>query len=258
MPLIAVVNQSTLVKDADINTMCLAIQKQLDLHMLPAFDMKEGRVAFFEASKKIPNYAWVIRVIDDDTQQEGALGYHEETQDGRIDGYIMAKPILSNGGGVMIFDASDPGQYTVSATLSHEVVEIIGDPYTCTYCDNDRESWCYELCDPVEQIGYGIQVGNETISVSDFVFPSFFNANAKAPVNGPFNYLKSLKTPFTILDGGYAITRRGGPGTESQTFGPAMPEWRRECKRKAFSRGGRCLDVAGRSDFQKVKRFITG
>ena len=36
-----------------------------------------------------------------------------------------------------------------------------------------RASWCQEMCDPVEQIGYGVMVNGVNVSVSDFVFPTF-------------------------------------------------------------------------------------
>ena len=59
----------------------------------------------------------------------------------------------------------------------------------------------------------------------------------------PFNHLKTLTAPFTILQGGYAIQRTGGPGTEQQIFGSEMPEWRREMKRQALSRAGRRINI---------------
>lgn len=235
--LIAVVNESTLVSNADVATMCEAIQLQLDLHFLPAWNLKSGTVKFYADKTQVPGYAWIIYVIDTDAQVEGALGFHQEVGD-KINGYIMCQPILSNGGAVLAFDAKNPGQYTVSATLSHEVLETVNDRFTNNFSDNGSTSWCNEMCDPCEQVGYGILVGTTNVSVSDFCFPNFFNPQATA-TNAPFNYLKTFTGPFQILAGGYAIQRTGGPGTETQTFGEAMPQWRRDTKKKAFSRGGR-------------------
>lgn len=231
---------STLVADADVETMCQAIQIQLDLHVFPAWNIKGGTVSFYPSTTKAPGYAWTIFVIDSDRQVAGALGFHEEQSD-QIVGYIMCQPILSNGGAVLAYNASNPGQYTVSATLSHEIIETCGDRFTNTYCDDGNTSWCQELCDPVEQISYGVMVGSTNVAVSDFVFPSFFNPEATSKQNFPFNYLKSLQAPFTILSGGYAIQRTGGPGTETQVFGNAMPLWRRDMKRMEVSRGGRII-----------------
>lgn len=250
--LIAVVNKSTLVKDAEVQVMCQAIQKQLDLHVLPAFNLKSAHCTFYPATKPVPGHAWTINLIDDDTSVPGALGYHEETQSDKIVGYIMAKPILDNGGVVMAFDPTNPGQYTVSGTLSHEVIETVGDRATNQFDDNGAVSWCHELCDPVEQIGYGVEVNGVQIAVSDFVFESFFNPYATKAVNGPFNYLNTLQKPFTLLPGSYCIQRTGGPGTETQVFGSEMPNWRLATKQAAFSRGGRRANLGTRVDVSKV------
>lgn len=237
---IAIVNKSTMVPDTDVGTMCQAIQAQLNLHVFPAWNIKNGTIKFYANSANVPGYAWTIFVIDNDSQVEGALGFHEESND-KITGFIMCQPILSNGGSIMKFDSSNPGQYTVSGTLSHEVIETVGDRFTNSYCDNGATSWCAELCDPVEQIGYGMMANGTNVSVSDFVFPNFFNPQANLSKNGPFNYLKSLQAPFTMLAGGYSIQRTGGPGTETQIFGEAMPLWRRDTKRAEMSRGGRIM-----------------
>jgi hypothetical protein len=236
---IGVVNQSTMVSNTDVDTMTKAIQKQLDLHMLPAWNLKAASVKFYADASKVPGYAWTIYVIDNDAQVAGALGYHQEETSDKIDGFIMCQPVLSNGGGVLAFDPSNPGQYTVSATLSHEIIETVGDRFTNTFCDNGSTSWCQELCDPCEQIGYGVMVGSTNVSVSDFCFPSFFNPYATLAKNAPFNYLNTLKAPFTMLAGGYSIQRTGGPGSEKQVFGEAMPQWRRDMKSASFARAAR-------------------
>ena len=225
--LISVINSSTLVQDSDLEIVCQAIQIQMDLHVAPAWNSKSPTVRFYADKTKVPGYSWVVNIIDSDAQVQGALGFHEEVSD-KVVGYIMAQPILSNGGTVLKFDPANPGTYTVSGTLSHEIIEMFGDRFTNTYCDNGGVSWCQELCDPCEQIGYGITVNGVDVSVSDFVFPSFFNPNATLALNAPFNYLNTMKAPFTILPGGYAIQRTGGPGTETQVTGELMPQWRKD------------------------------
>jgi hypothetical protein len=238
--LIAVVNRSTLVSNDEANIMCQAIQIQLDLHMLPAWNLKQGTVRFYSDESQVPGYAWVIYLIDDDTAVEGALGFHQEEPTGKVDGYIMVKPILENGGSVLAFDPNNPGNYTVSATLSHEVIETIGDRFTNCWYDCGEYSWCGELCDPVEQIGYPVEVNGVQVSVSDFVFPSYFNVYATEKEHMPFNYLKTPGfSQFAILSGGYCIVRIGGPGTEQQIFGETMPAHRRAAKMKDFARAMR-------------------
>ena len=236
MMFISIINRSTNVSNTDVATMTEAIQKQVILHFLPAWNLKQCTVKFFADETKAPGHSAKIYLVDDDAAAgNGALGFHEETGT-VIDGYIMTKVILSNGGGVLAFDTNNPGQYTVSGTLSHEVLECIMDRFTNVFCDNGSISQCQEMCDPVEQIGYGVDVNGTLVSVSDFCFPAYFNPDAVLPQNAPLNYLNTLTAPFTILAGGYAITRKGGPGSEVQTFGAMMPMWRRESKSKRFAR----------------------
>jgi hypothetical protein len=233
--LIAVLNKSSMVSNADVDLMCKAIQIQIDLHVAPAYKMLSGTVKFYSDQTHVPGYAWIVNIIDNDAQVAGALGYHEETND-KVVAYIMCQPILSNGGTVLSFNPNNPQQYSVSGTLSHEVLEMIGNRFANCYYDNGSVSIAAELCDPVEQIGYPIMVNGLNVAVSDFVFPSYFNPNATLAINAPFNYLNTLKAPFTMLPGGYLIQRTGGPGSEQQVFGEEMPEWRKNIKAHVFAR----------------------
>ena len=85
--------------------------------------MKAGTIKFYADAKKVPGYAWVVRMLDDSTQGRSIrLSSHDND---KIDGFIICQPVLSNGGVMLAFDPSNPGQYTVSGTLSHEVCRNI-------------------------------------------------------------------------------------------------------------------------------------
>ena len=104
----------------------------------------------------------------------------------------------------------------VAEALSHENVEIVGDP-TC-------DAWrpfagggeiALELCDPVQSRSYR----GASVSLSDFVLPSFFDASLAAPrtflaAQGKANDVDA----DAIAPGGYEI-RRDAAGNESQVFG---------------------------------------
>jgi len=220
--LIAVVNESTLVTNDQINLMCQAIQIQLNLHVLPAWNMKSGTIKFYADKKKVPGYAWVINMLDGSTLA-GALGYHSEDND-MIDAFIFAGPVLQNGG-VVLYDATNPQNFSVSSVLSHEVCEMVGDRFAGFWSDgppiqlSDGKTYteyALELCDPVEGDSYAITVGTQKVSVSNFVFPSWFNAQA-TNLNKPFDYLDKLTKPFSMTPGGYLIVRQSG--TYNQVFG---------------------------------------
>lgn len=233
--LIAVINQSTMVTSADVNTMCEAIQIQLNLHVLPAYNLKAGTIKFYPDATKVPGYAWIMSVLDNSTQA-GALGYHSEDND-KVDGFIFAQPVLSNAG-VSLYDPSNPQNVSVASVLSHEVCEMVGDRYANGWSDGppitQGSEYAQELCDPVESDSYAISVNGVKVSVSNFVFPSWFNPEAVAPTNLPFDYLGKLTAPFTMTKGGYMIVRQSG--NASQVFGEEMPEWKREMKREKNKR----------------------
>lgn len=220
--LIAVINESTLVTNDQVNTMCKAIQIQLDLHVLPAWNMKAGTVKFYADKKKVPGYAWVVNMLDNSTQA-GALGYHSEDNN-LIDAFIFAGPSLQTGG-VVLYDVHNPQNVSVASVLSHEICEMVGDRFAGFWSDGPDvkasdgktyNEYALELCDPVEGDSYAITVGTQKVSVSNFVFPSWFNAEATA-INKPFDYLGKLTKPFSMTPGGYLIVRQSG--NYQQIFG---------------------------------------
>jgi hypothetical protein len=237
--LIAVINESTMVSDAQVQTMCQAIQIQLNLHLLPAWNMKAATITFYADKTKVPGYAWVVNMLDNSTQA-GALGYHSLDND-QVDAFIFAAPVLQNGGAIMVYDPSNPGQYLVSATLSHEVCEMIGDRFTNGFAvgPNGSTLYCQELCDPVEDGTYAITVAGQAIGVSNFLFESWFNAEAKSPQNLPFDYMNKLTAPFTMTSGGYIIEATFSNETQitaQKKFGDKMPRWRKDYVNGEFYR----------------------
>lgn len=235
--LIAVVNTSSLCTNTDVETMCQAIQIQLDLHIAPAWNAKPATIKFYSDPKTVPGYAWLINVMDN-PDVAGALGYHSEDND-KVDAFIFCKPVFDNGGSALWSNAG----FTVSSVLSHEVAEAFGDRFANAYVDGPTipqgSTYALELADAVESDSYEIDVNGIKVLVSNFLFPSWFNPQATSALNMPFDYMKKLSAPFTMSPGGYMIVRAGGPGSETQVFGEHIPEWRKNLKRQSFSRFGR-------------------
>jgi hypothetical protein len=122
------------------------------------------------------------------------------------------------------------------------VCETVCDQFTNAYRDNtDGYSWCQEVCDPCEAQSYSVEVDGIAVSLSDFIYPAFFNPYATLPQNAPYNHLATIQQPFSLLSGGYAIVRTGGPGTEQQIFAKesTMPDWKRKQKSSEFARMNR-------------------
>jgi len=104
----------------------------------------------------------------------------------------------------------------VSATISHEACEIMGNP--------EINSWrqmisgtltAQELCDAVENDVYNISINGKQVSVSNFLLPAWFDYSPEA--GSKFDYLGKLKAPFTMTSGGYLILMT--KGKVSNVFG---------------------------------------
>ena len=236
--LIAVVNKSKLVTNDQVQMMTLAVQQQLNLHVAPAWNQKHPIITFYADATKIPGYAWIVNILDT-PDVANALGYHSEDND-KIDAFIFCQPVFDNGG-VALYDASNPQNVSVSSVLSHEVCEMFGDRFANFWSDGPRitqgNEYALELCDPVEGDSYEIDVtfngATHKVSVSNFVFPAWFNQQATSK-NMPFDYLKKLSKPFSMTSGGYMIVRSAG--RVQQVFGETMPEWKQEMKKHELYR----------------------
>jgi len=238
---IAVINESKTISNHDCDLMCKAIQIQLDSHFCPAWDLKSVLIAFFPDPKSVPEKDWIINILDTPTQA-GALGYHSENND-KIDAFIFSQPVLSNGG-VSVYDPRNPQNTTVASVLSHEVLEMVGDPFVNCWADGPQvkaaadnqvySEYAWEMCDPVEEDSYEVDVGTDKVSVSNFILPSWFNAQATLQTDGPFDYLKKLNAPFTMTHGGYLVVRQSG--NVQQIFAHAMPQWKQDMKKGEWYR----------------------
>jgi len=222
--LIAILNQSTLVADADVATMTEAIATQVKFDAAPVWDRVPAAVVFYTDPAAVPAAAHGIAVVDTiQDQPHGVLGFHTEDQGGRLWGVVAAKPELDNGGQVTT------GDWSVSSTLSHEVLEMFVDP-NCNLWANDGKGSAYslEVCDPVEAPTYTVS----GVSVSNFVTPSWFDP--LAPATAQFDKLGQLSDAFSILKGGYMVYESARK--EQQRFGTEFPNWRKEMKTGPLAR----------------------
>lgn len=138
-------------------------------------------------------------------------------------GVVAAQPEVANGGQVLT------GDWSVSSTLSHEVLEMFVDPNCNLWANNGQGSaYALEVCDPVEAPTYTVN----GVSVSNFVTPSWFDP--LAPAGAQFDKLGELTAGFTILPGGYMTYQSGNK--EQQQWGTAYPPWRKAMKSGPWAR----------------------
>lgn len=184
---IDVINHSTVVNDATIESYCEAIQRQVREHFAPVWG-----VGFYThvtrrhvpmTSQKTARHMTVY--ILDDSDEPGALGYHDTDENNNPLGKVFAKTDLDH-------------NLAVSVTMSHEILEMIGDFWCRGGYQINPSTWAAaEVCDPPEADRYGYQI--DGVLVSDFVTPEYFIVGS----DGPFDYMGYIHTPLTLLRGGY-------------------------------------------------------
>jgi hypothetical protein len=217
---IIVTNRSTVLRDADVAAFTLgALQKQVSRDFAPLWKL-DCKLGFNSAP---PASAEQI-VVADDSDQAGALGYHDEARGGQPIGFVFAKTTL------------DAGERW-TATLSHELLEMLADPW----CDlASQGAWkgrpallAYETADPVENDEYAI----DGQAVSNFVTPFWFLPKAQIPAGTKTDFLGKLGgRPMTLSKGGY-LSFAYAVGRWQQAFADKTPEHQRNVH--AYSRRGR-------------------
>jgi hypothetical protein len=211
--LLAVVNKSRLISDADVQTAIGACAKQVRLHLAPLWDMVPAPVILYDEEEKAPKGADLLVILSDPGHAH-ALGFHRQTPRGKPYCRVFVAPVLNHGGSLL------KGQLSVSATLSHEVCEWLIDPYLNLWADGPEGHYPLEVCDPVQNDSYEI----DGVAVSNFVTKRYYDE--QAPKRSQFDWMRKLKAPFSMTEGGYLQVRNKG---EVQTrYGARYPEWKRE------------------------------
>ena len=188
---ISVINASTVLSDAEIRPVIDALQKQVTNDFRPAWGV-DAELAFISTGAEPLAGTWWLTILDD-SDQAGALGYHDLTPDGLPIGKVFAGTDLKYG-----------SNWTVTA--SHELLEMLGDPninltvMVQTSEENAGKLYAYEVCDACEDDSFSYKIGDA--NVSDFVFPSWFE-DFRAEGSTQFDQTRKINGPLVLLKGGY-------------------------------------------------------
>lgn len=197
---IAVINRSTLVSDEHVRKYTEALQKQA-IVFAQAWKLENPELTFVDSSFVGPldPQIWQLVVLDD-PDQAGVLGYHEQTDEGMPLGKVFARADSKSGS-------------SVSATMSHELLEMLADP-DAEEVKVGPNGWQYalEVCDPCEDDAFGYYI--DGVLVSDFVLPSYFQQDGVAP----FDQRNHIKQPFQLLSGGYQSYFDGQEWTQQKEY----------------------------------------
>jgi hypothetical protein len=189
---IAVVNRSQTLSDSAIEPVVAALQKHVSNEFAAAWGI-DAELSFVGSNAQPGPGLWWL-VILDNSDQAGALGYHDLTDEGFPMGKVFAQT-----------DAQYKSSFSVTA--SHELLEMLVDP-DINLCAIDQNLpnvarlYAYEVCDACEadQLGYQI----DGVLVSDFVHPSWFESFWQSAQSRPkFDQQGVIDAPFALQPGGY-------------------------------------------------------
>jgi hypothetical protein len=187
---IAVTNESTVVADSAVQAAVAALQQQVAQDFAPVWGISASLI-FVAKGSPPPSGAWWLAVLDN-SDQAGALGYHDLTPDGLPLGKVFAASDLQYG-----------SNWTVTA--SHELLEMLGDPdinlcASVANADGSLRLYAYEVADACEADQYAYQING--VWVSDFVYPAWFES-FRQPNSTQFDRQNHITAPFQLLPGGY-------------------------------------------------------
>lgn len=161
---IAIVNEATVLTDAQVQAVVPALQIQVTRDFAPLWH-RDATLTFYSSANKgsIPATAWWVIILDT-SDVGGALGYHDLTPQGLPMAKVFAKTAIDN-------------NQSWTITASHELLEQLANPYVGEYAfeqTSDTAGTLYpmEVGDPVEDDRLGYMING--VSVSNFVTPAWF------------------------------------------------------------------------------------
>lgn len=203
---ISVINESTVLTDADVTPVVVALQQQVTNDFRPIWGT-DAELKMIPQGTPAPAGTWSLVILDDSDQAE-ALGYHDLTPDGLPLGKIFAASDLKAG-------------TSWSVTASHELLEMLADPNInlTAFVQNANTSgtlYAYEVCDACEDDSFGYQINN--VLVSDFVYPTWFE-NFREQGSTQFDRMNQIQSSLQLLTGGYigVFNVTDGTGWQQQT-----------------------------------------
>lgn len=203
---ISVINESTVLADPDVAPVVAALQKQVTNDFRPVWGT-DAQLNVVPKGTPPPSGTWWL-VLLDDSDQAGALGYHDLTTEALPMGKVFVASDLKAG-----------TSWTVTA--SHELLEMLGDPdiNLTVFVQNSNTAgilYAYEVCDACEDDSLGYQVDN--VLLSDFVYPAWFES-FRSQGSTQFDRMNKIQTPFQLLPNGYigVFNVATGSGWQQQT-----------------------------------------
>ena len=181
---VALVSRTRRLDFGELMIVSAALQKQVLRDFLPAWGIV-ATVDAFERLEDAPTDYWQV-TVEDFNGTGGFAGVHAA-----VNFQPFARVAFSN---------------VWSLTASHEVLEMLADPFRSTLRagaseedPNRRVQYLLEICDPCQDPACGYTV--DGVLVSDFVTPEYFEPVSVAGVR--YSFAGTVTRPHDVADGGY-------------------------------------------------------
>jgi hypothetical protein len=222
--LITIENQSTVLSPKELFNLVWGVNYQVLFHYgrsrwVAGAYAPHAHVVSLPAGVKPPAGAWNLILLDNSDQQ-GALGYHDDENGTGIPyAEVFCKDSVADGA-------------IPSSVASHEVLEMLVDPWVNNARKVPRKDtqqfYIVEVGDPVQGNDYdvGAPEGRTTgVMVADFALPSWWELET-----GPaFSFRHSVTKAWEVAPQGYiSVAPLNDPSNWSQIFGPQqerLPQW---------------------------------
>ncbi len=182
-PVVYVANLSTVVPQADVVAALPAFQIAVSRDLAAAWGT-DATLTTDPAAE--PTAAMVVR-IEDDAQNCGCLGYHD-VLGGKPTSWIYAGTSAS---------AHDSWQLV----FTHELFEMLVDPWINRFALWHDRTWLVEVCDPPESGFYAYLI--DGVVISDFITPRWYDRS----LPGLFDFTGRFRKSGQIGRHGYASYR---------------------------------------------------
>src|SRR5947209_19841192 len=98
---IAVINESTAIPDGKVQEMLPAFDQQWNKDLQSVWGVPAAKFTFLPKTQKPPSGAWWV-VFLDDSDQAGALAYHDLTNEGLPISKVFVKTLLADNASVSV------------------------------------------------------------------------------------------------------------------------------------------------------------
>jgi Domain of unknown function (DUF4062) len=198
---VAVMNESTIVSDADVKAAMAALQTQVRRDFAPAWGV-DAELTFIAKPAEAPPGSWRL-IVEDNSRQPGFVCYHTLTEEGLPEVHVGVRDAMKV-------------QWEWTMGASHDLLEMLANPrlnLTIFDSTDGRKGRLYvrEICDPVSSARLAYQI--DGVTVSNFVYPAWFESFRKSG-SAQFDHRGHVNAPFEVAPDSYVnfceVTKSSG------------------------------------------------